>query len=518
VTSDPLDDRLKEALHQLAATRDVPLTVDPLAAVRRRVRVRRAKHRAPVVIGLAAGLVAIVVAAGVILRDGDQTGRLRAGRSHRAPPPSIYSGVTMLDPGPLAPRRNAAFTWTGGELVIWGGVSDQFVTGGRRPYQSFTDGAAYNPETEAWRRMPAAPLPAGDAVSVASATTSEVVIARGTGTAAWSLEGNSWRALSPAPRPVEDLERLSDATLISASANAMLDVRSGRWRTLSEPPATLKQTHTAWTGRDLIVVGQSANQSFVALSYRPENDSWRALRSPTALSANAVASGWTGRDLVAVDYGLHAESYDPTTDSWTPLPQIPARFFEWYPGLHAEPNSVTAFLANGFAVVDGSRRWTVMPYRLLDIEPITFGRAAPATAPSATQGRFFVSGVKHDGSATLELVDPLQLARSTRQIQVGVATVTVAEGTKVGTWTTDTNSNRARVAVNVATPAGACQIGSAEPRAPDVNGAPSGWQSDPTGRAWSTHATSTDTVDVSCDSAATTRDMVGHIELPGSAP
>jgi hypothetical protein len=231
-----------------------------------------------------------------------------------------------------------------------------------------------------------------------------------------------------------------------------------------------------------------------------------------------VASGWTGRDLVAVDYGLHAESYDPTTDSWTPLPQIPARFFEWYPGLHAEPNSVTAFLANGFAVVDGSRRWTVMPYRLLDIEPITFGRAAPATAPSATQGRFFVSGVKHDGSATLALVDPLQLARSTRQIQVGVATVTVAEGTKVGTWTTDTNSNRARVAVNVATPAGACQIGSAEPRAPDVNGAPSGWQSDPTGRAWSTHATSTDTVDVSCDSAATTRDMVGHIELPGSAP
>jgi hypothetical protein len=394
-------------------------------------------------------------------------------------------------------------------------VTDQFVSNGKRPYQSYTDGAAYNLGTDTWRRMTSGPLPAGNAPVVGAATRTEVVIARGTSTAAWNPNSNRWRGLRPAPRPVGDLQKISDTTLISATANASLDVRTGHWRVLAKPPVDLQRPQAVWTGHQLVVVGQHrASQVPVVLAYQPETDGWRTLRSPIALSANAVVTAWTGHDIVAVDFELHAETYNPGADSWYPLPPVPARFFEWYPGIRALPSTVTAFLGNAFAVLGGRNRWSVLPYRLLGFEPYGLPDDAPATAAADNASRMFVYGLTRQGTNALALIEPQQLAASSEQIQVGIATVTLPKGTHVGNWTTDINPTPARVFVDLATPTGACQVGSAE-GGPGASTTPGRWQSDPAGRRWTIHVASTDTVDVSCDNATSAREIVNRTELRG---
>ena len=55
-----------------------------------------------------------------------------------------------LPPAPITPRAGASVVWTGTELLVWGGESDDQTLHG--------DGAAYNPTTRRWRTLPPAPL------------------------------------------------------------------------------------------------------------------------------------------------------------------------------------------------------------------------------------------------------------------------------------------------------------------------------------------------------------------------
>ncbi|MBA2528418.1 MAG: hypothetical protein H0V19_00390, partial [Euzebyales bacterium] len=58
----------------------------------------------------------------------------------------------QMAPAPIGPRAGHVAVWTGDQLVVWGGRE---VTGRRLPRG---DGAAYNPGTDRWRRLPPAPI------------------------------------------------------------------------------------------------------------------------------------------------------------------------------------------------------------------------------------------------------------------------------------------------------------------------------------------------------------------------
>ncbi|MBA2643371.1 MAG: hypothetical protein H0U82_10650, partial [Actinobacteria bacterium] len=60
---------------------------------------------------------------------------------------------------PLAPRLMPASAWSGRELLIWGGTDERFQ-------RFFRDGAAYDPESDSWRRLPRAPISARAPLSV----------------------------------------------------------------------------------------------------------------------------------------------------------------------------------------------------------------------------------------------------------------------------------------------------------------------------------------------------------------
>ena len=58
----------------------------------------------------------------------------------------------VLAAGPLEGRLGVAAAWAGDQLVIWGGATG---FGGGKP---FSDGASYDPSTDAWTVLPPAPL------------------------------------------------------------------------------------------------------------------------------------------------------------------------------------------------------------------------------------------------------------------------------------------------------------------------------------------------------------------------
>jgi hypothetical protein len=76
--------------------------------------------------------------------------------------PPLVGGGAAYDPStdtwrklpaaPIAPRRSHVAVWTGSEMVIWGGAD----TLGR----ALDDGAAYDVGSNSWRRLPQGPLQA----------------------------------------------------------------------------------------------------------------------------------------------------------------------------------------------------------------------------------------------------------------------------------------------------------------------------------------------------------------------
>ena len=86
---------------------------------------------------------------------------------------------------PIAPRSDAAFGWTGKEFVVWGGVAGTKSDGLRK----FNDGAAYDPSSNQWRRLPNLGLPPGPARGAASWASFVVRSFDGDATAQVHLDG-----------------------------------------------------------------------------------------------------------------------------------------------------------------------------------------------------------------------------------------------------------------------------------------------------------------------------------------
>lgn len=71
----------------------------------------------------------------------------------RTPVPAAQGTWEVMAPAPIEPRFAPASAWTGDELIVWGGydLADPDDTGSERLERS--DGAAYDPATDTWRRI-----------------------------------------------------------------------------------------------------------------------------------------------------------------------------------------------------------------------------------------------------------------------------------------------------------------------------------------------------------------------------
>jgi len=206
-----------------------------------------------------------------------------------------------LPPAPIAARYGATAAWTGSEMLVVGGVSDAVPTtrAGQQTVQE--QGAAYDPSSNRWRRLPDAPVCVD---GIGAWTGGELVVAGNCSgsplqLAAFDPARNSWSRL-PSPSEASQVVAAS-GTLYSwnggSNRGERFDASARKWSPL---PAIDEQrsisTIAGAFGADLAVIGpKSPTAAGVAVDLlAPGASAWRHFDSsdvsPAIDSGAGVAS------------------------------------------------------------------------------------------------------------------------------------------------------------------------------------------------------------------------------------
>jgi N-acetylneuraminic acid mutarotase len=254
---------------------------------------------------------------------------------------------TLFPEAPLDWRDGFSASWSGSELLVWGGSNDN---------GALRDGAAYDPSTRSWRYLADCPIEGrahhaalwheGHMYVVGGASDSEFY-ADG---AVYSPSSDSWRALPPLPgigRRALTAVSTGSAILIWGGLgpqSALADGASYRsdtdaWTALPTSPLAGREGHSAlWTGREMIIWGgtnrvEDAPPFSDGAAFDPTLNAWRNLSSSplqgrykhSAIWAERVMLIWGGSTKLsfAVAQGLASDgaAYDPTRNRWYSLPR-----------------------------------------------------------------------------------------------------------------------------------------------------------------------------------------------------
>jgi N-acetylneuraminic acid mutarotase len=197
--------------------------------------------------------------------------------------------------------------WTGHDLIGWGGGCCG---------DAFSDGVAYSPTANAWRKVAPSPL-AGSQHPIGAWTGRELVI---------FVNG-----LDPNGKPWP--KRLARAAAYNPATNT--------WRRIAPLPATREGGNAVWDGREILIVGgsgapregKSPTAATVGFAYNPATNRWRRLPPMESgrFGASAVWSGkllllWGGSQTTGSGQPVippHGLAYDPKANRWSTLPQAP---------------------------------------------------------------------------------------------------------------------------------------------------------------------------------------------------
>ena len=294
---------------------------------------------------------------------------------------------------PATPIPNGSYefsgVWTGRELLLYGAVHDPE----QRPRAA---GAAYNPATNTWRKLPPAPGPVENAEGGYTAVwTGTELLGGGLGlNAAYNPATNRWRRL-PRWGDRNAVTVWTGRLLLTWGGGCCDDFVAGggaynpatnTWRQLPQGPLAGRHTTGAWTGAELIVAGGTGSdahgnvagyKTFAdAAAYNPTTDTWRRLPPMPEPRTNATAT-WTGTEVLVVggrDTGRHyadGVAYNPATNRWRRLPAMESNRIghtaTWtgnqlliWGGQTRRAGSWTA-PAHGLAYDPASNRWSPLP-------------------------------------------------------------------------------------------------------------------------------------------------------------
>ncbi len=176
-----------------------------------------------------------------------------------------------LPDAPLARRRNAMGAWTGRELIVAGGMSRSVPGPVPRIYQ---DGAAYNPVTRTWRKLP--PMPGK----------------RYGGTALW--DGTE----------VLFLGGYASTSSTPAARGLAYNPATNRWRVLPAMRYARRGLAAVWTGHQVLVWGGLMGAVLASVppphgeAYSPVTSQWTALPQSPLHGRADPAAAWTGTEMI----------------------------------------------------------------------------------------------------------------------------------------------------------------------------------------------------------------------------
>ncbi|MEV6820295.1 hypothetical protein AB0M72_16225 [Nocardiopsis dassonvillei] len=219
----------------------------------RNTAVRRGRDRRPT--RIAAPVLALLVASTSCSLVGELTEE----------PWEVRISVRALAEGPLAPRADHSLVWSGEEVLVWGGHA-----GSQR--DSFSDGAAYSPENDTWRRLPDSGLE--------SRTDHSAVMVGG--------RMLVWGGFTPT------YENEWDAHL--ARDGALYDPERDVWEPISAAPESRSRARgVVADGHVVFGGGYSERGGEDFLVYSPEEDAWHTAPLRHDAEESAIY------DLVALD-------------------------------------------------------------------------------------------------------------------------------------------------------------------------------------------------------------------------
>jgi hypothetical protein len=130
---------------------------------------------------------------------------------------------------------------------------------------------------------------------------------------------------------------------------------AGSWRPLpAAPMRALASRASAWTGRELLILGRAGNRP-VFVSYAPAHRAWRRLPAPRELGRLV----WTGHELIAWGAGAAVSAYDPAKQRWRRLPRTSG----WQPLASSPLSGSAAWTGHELIVVSDRRAASFAPGR-----------------------------------------------------------------------------------------------------------------------------------------------------------
>ena len=302
------------------------------------------------------------------------------------------AGVWRQLPAAPIPKGMYEFAglWTGRELLIHGAVHDR---GGLH-----AAGAAYNPASGTWRKLPPPPGPVEVMEGGYRAVwTGTELLGSGLGlNAAYNPATNTWRRLSGTfggsiwtGRQVLGWGGGCCGS-VEAEGTAYTPATDTSER-LPKGPLAARATTMAWTGHELVITGGTdrSDKTYAdAAAYDPSTRTWRRL-PPMPEPRSGATTTWTGTEVLVVGgFGPSSKvapyvhlrtdgvAYNPATNRWRHLPAMgdtgrsghtatwTGRQLLVWGGRTLRAGSWTT-PAHGVAYDPSSNRWSALPKSVL---------------------------------------------------------------------------------------------------------------------------------------------------------
>lgn len=249
---------------------------------------------------------------------------------------------TPLPAAPVVRRMNHTAVWTGTEMIIWGGQTNNSTA-------LLNDGARYSPASNAWTVLAASPLGAR-VIHTAVWTGTDMIVWGGHNSgalndgAAYDPVADAWTSIStsgaPSSRGGHTAVWTGNDMIVWGGGNNVADgarynLSSNAWTALPAVPAGFagRVGHTAvWTGSAMVIWGgQTASTALnTGASYNPTSNAWTLVSTGGAPVARTQHTAvWTGDKMIIWGGagGLNdGGQYDVASDTWRPtsLVAVPA--------------------------------------------------------------------------------------------------------------------------------------------------------------------------------------------------
>lgn len=244
--------------------------------------------------------------------------------------------------GAPSPRRLHVAVWTGKEMLVWGGMVDGAGNG-------TASGAAYDPKSDTWRPLSEKGAPSARHSPQAVWTGKQLLVWGGFQKGGYAKDGGAYDPATDSWTPIPEAKVSGRTRAVSVWTGAEMVVwggingsgtladgaryapESSTWSTLPGSGPKSRASHVGvWTGTEMLVWGGTDTFDWFADGRHLDvtGNAWKYETSTTnaptlresatglwAVNSMLVWGGWNGGDYL--DTGA---AYEPTTQTWTELP------------------------------------------------------------------------------------------------------------------------------------------------------------------------------------------------------